>query len=53
MRPSSLSSGVAMLALVASRIPMDGAPWFDLVITRLEVASLLVEPLLAGPPRSP
>jgi hypothetical protein len=31
------------------RITMDGAPYFDLVLRRLEVDTLLVEPWLAGP----
>ena len=33
------------------RITLDGAPYFDLTISRLRVASQLVEPYLAGPPR--
>ena len=34
------------------RITMNGAPYFDLTITRLQVDSQLVEPYLAGPPQS-
>ena len=33
------------------RITMDGAPYFDLTISRLRVESRLVEPYLAGPSR--